>query len=136
MVAPGTPIVLKESIRKSHDTEQRRETAEKILEMWPEEKKKIAEAVDVSRTHVDNVLESHFDPLIPEGEPYAIHHNEIGQFLLDLQSDWNSDFTRGSNGPSPNIQPPESKSPEYTTGYMEGYLACWKQAQGIESNSD
>lgn len=132
-VKPGTPIVLKErsSIDTGKDTEKRQETAQIILEMWPDEKQKIAEEAGRSRTHVDNTLESHFEPLLEEHQ-YATHHEQIGDLLEELRNEW-TDITQGG-GNVPNINPPKSDNPDWVSGYMRGYMDCWDEMRGVETS--
>lgn len=128
MVKPGTPIVLRETVPKSQDTDKRQNTAQVILERWPEEKKEIADEADVSRTHVDNVLESHFKPLL-EDKQYATHYDDVADLLTQLRRKWVGTQQQST---APEINPPQSDSPEYVSGYMQGYLDCWNETQGLE----
>ena len=128
-IKPGMAIVLNEGVPESVDTGQRRRTAQTILEMWPDEKKDIAEEAGVSRTHVDNVLKSHFEPLIQEPEFYAIKQTDIESLLDYLKAHWSDGFTRGeSSGVS--IDLPDDESPEFVKGYMAGYMAHYEQVFG------
>lgn len=64
-IKPGTPIKRKDDIPEGVRTEKRDTTANVIDELWPTAKTEIAEEADVSRTHVDTVLEKYFEPINP-----------------------------------------------------------------------
>jgi len=106
-IKPGTPIRRKDTIPNDERTDKRDATADVIDELWPAEKKKIAETADCSRTHVDNVLERYFEPVDPNSSPNII--SSVKEADTDLQ---------------------------VMAAYMEGWLDCYHKQGGESINTN
>lgn len=131
-IKPGTPIVYKRDIPPNRKTEQRDATAERILEMWPAEKQQIADEAGPSRTHIDNVLEVYFSPLITDQDNYCLdpQSGDIDNLIRQIRAEFSEQDVEQNDTPPINIQPNEIDNPKQFLGYLQGYTDAYNQMTG------
>jgi len=140
-IKPGTPIVLDVTLGSSHKTDKRDATAEIILDLWPAEKQAIAKRADGSRTHVDNVLETYFNPLVMDEGLYAVDPSksaldELLEHIEQTHRHENADETVTAPAGNVPIDVLLNNDEQYISGYLDGYVAAYEALTGEEMDTD